>query len=346
MPLELDAVILKMLAKNPADRYQEPAHLLKILSALKSAQQPPLNTHAHLAGLPTIQDEDSLLKCGPRPQEITLDDNSAAELDAPATTPFAALPTLEDDTDLLQMPRASKVVAGRRQPVASPRHELRRQGLAVTWAQPAMHLTITIAGARQDMAVFAGPRVVFGRTRQGNLRLPLRVYPIAQNESANYRISSEHGEFQWNGRQWSVIDRGSSNGTRLNGQRLDPHVAQPLNNDGELNVADVVRLQLQHQFLDDGAWILDGRHLSHAAQPALTIRRVGNRPELSYAAMMLALPVLFPGTADNRIGIIWWVDNSFWWRVGDTLEAIAPGACVTAMNCELRFAELTPDLFR
>lgn len=36
----------------------------------------------------------------------------------------------------------------------------------------------------------------------------------------DHRASRHHGDFRWNGRQWEVVDRGSTNGTYVNGMRV------------------------------------------------------------------------------------------------------------------------------
>lgn len=55
---------------------------------------------------------------------------------------------------------------------------------------------------------FDGPRVVIGRGSSCDLRIP------------DASVSGRHASIRANGAQWTVVDEGSTNGTRLNGEKL------------------------------------------------------------------------------------------------------------------------------
>lgn len=55
---------------------------------------------------------------------------------------------------------------------------------------------------------FDGPRVVIGRGSSCELRIP------------DASVSGRHASIRANGAHWSVVDEGSTNGTRLNGEKL------------------------------------------------------------------------------------------------------------------------------
>lgn len=55
---------------------------------------------------------------------------------------------------------------------------------------------------------FDGPRVVIGRGASCDLRVP------------DASVSSRHASIRANGAQWVVVDEGSTNGTKLNGEKL------------------------------------------------------------------------------------------------------------------------------
>jgi pSer/pThr/pTyr-binding forkhead associated (FHA) protein len=55
---------------------------------------------------------------------------------------------------------------------------------------------------------FDGPRVAIGRGSACDLRLP------------DASVSGRHASIRANGAQWTVVDEGSTNGTRLNGERI------------------------------------------------------------------------------------------------------------------------------
>ncbi len=58
--------------------------------------------------------------------------------------------------------------------------------------------------------------------------------------------SSRHAELRWTDGRWVLVDTGSRNGTRVNGQRLEPGVPRPLRARDRLVFGDV----------DSGEWVL------------------------------------------------------------------------------------------
>jgi len=64
--------------------------------------------------------------------------------------------------------------------------------------------------------VFDGPRVVIGRGSACDLRVP------------DTSISGRHASIRAHGAQWVVVDEGSTNGTRLNGEKLATQSPRPL----------------------------------------------------------------------------------------------------------------------
>jgi len=63
---------------------------------------------------------------------------------------------------------------------------------------------------------FDGPRVVIGRGSACDLRVP------------DASVSGRHASIRTNGAQWLVVDEGSTNGTRLNGEKLAAQAPRPL----------------------------------------------------------------------------------------------------------------------
>ena len=58
---------------------------------------------------------------------------------------------------------------------------------------------------------FDGPRVVIGRGSACDLQIP------------DASVSGRHASIRANGAQWALVDEGSTNGTRLNGEKLGTH---------------------------------------------------------------------------------------------------------------------------
>lgn len=63
---------------------------------------------------------------------------------------------------------------------------------------------------------FVQPALTVGRSSECDITL------------ADHRASRHHADVRWNGRQWEVVDRGSTNGTYVNGVQVrQPHELQP-----------------------------------------------------------------------------------------------------------------------
>ena len=77
-----------------------------------------------------------------------------------------------------------------------------------------------VAGARRGQEfMFSGPRVRIGRSRDNDLILPERDAPLSSSHHAEVLLDSAG--------TWSVIDLGSSNGTRVNDVAVQRHALEP-----------------------------------------------------------------------------------------------------------------------
>ena len=56
-----------------------------------------------------------------------------------------------------------------------------------------------------------GAHLTIGRTAKSKIYI------------ADDSISERHAQLEWNGTAWLLKDAGSSNGTKINGNSLDPH---------------------------------------------------------------------------------------------------------------------------
>jgi hypothetical protein len=64
------------------------------------------------------------------------------------------------------------------------------------------------AGYSYPLDPFKQPVFTVGRSSECDIALP------------DQRASRHHGDFRWNGRHWEVVDRGSTNGTYVNGMQV------------------------------------------------------------------------------------------------------------------------------
>jgi S1-C subfamily serine protease len=77
-----------------------------------------------------------------------------------------------------------------------------------------------VAGARRGQEFsFSGPRIRIGRSRDNDLILPERDSPASSGHHAEALLDSTG--------TWSVVDLGSSNGTRVNNLAVERHTLKP-----------------------------------------------------------------------------------------------------------------------
>ena len=84
-----------------------------------------------------------------------------------------------------------------------------------------IRLAVSYREARFQQAV-----VTIGRSTPGQGNAP--HVDLSQDES----VSRQHAEIRWTAAGYTVVDLGSTNGTRLNGRKLEPNTPAPLS-DGD-----------------------------------------------------------------------------------------------------------------
>jgi hypothetical protein len=93
-------------------------------------------------------------------------------------------------------------------------------------AAPASRQSWQIVTKRGEAHPLRAPRVTVGRGRDNHIRL--------QSE----KVSRQHAIFRYRDSAWEIIDQGSTNGTFLNKQRLQPEQAYALQNGDEIRFGD------------------------------------------------------------------------------------------------------------
>lgn len=98
-----------------------------------------------------------------------------------------------------------------------------------------LQLTIQPAGGGAPSLVrFEQPQVKLGRGSRCEIRLPFQI------------VSSHHLTFLNEKGGYKVIDVGSTNGTYLNGVRLEPNVPTPISSGNELRIVDLtIRIEIE-----------------------------------------------------------------------------------------------------
>ncbi len=158
--------------------------------------------------------------------------------------------------------------------------------------------------------LFARPSIVMGKLREAPVDLCLRYYPVATHKDALQRISRQHVCLRYDAieNRCVVDDKGSPNGTMLDGITVKPGQSVPLENDGEniLVVANVAVLRLRCvPNRSDPQPALDGAPPSTGSSScgiehghgfdAVIIGRPENRPEMSYVQVFRQVTIGGPG---------------------------------------------------
>jgi pSer/pThr/pTyr-binding forkhead associated (FHA) protein len=78
-----------------------------------------------------------------------------------------------------------------------------------------LRVDVRLGTSRREMR-FSSPVVTIGRADAGQPQRP--DIDLSSDES----VSRQHAEIRWTGDRVSIVDRGSTNGTWLNGERLSP----------------------------------------------------------------------------------------------------------------------------
>jgi hypothetical protein len=100
-------------------------------------------------------------------------------------------------------------------------------------------LTIDIhAGREQERIVIEGERATVGRPD------PAREHYPAIDLRSDDAVSRRHAEFRRGAHGWLLVDLGSTNGTRLNGDWLEPHEETPVRDGDQVELGAVTTLRV------------------------------------------------------------------------------------------------------
>lgn len=228
VPVELAAVVDKMMAKKPADRYQTMAEVVEALASF-SRRQPVefdfpkiLTWRAKLARrrfAGNLRTGDSS-RGGPRSSSNL----SKHSLQSASTK---RLPQATADTAVSPVSRETSDAVSLVAPFDGSRDDasLSRPELTATVPQQGP-LLVSLDGGQP--VPLQGNRVVIGRDQECDIAISSGL------------VSGRHCELQFNGSAWRVVDLGSKNGTQVNGAPVSDQVLKP---------GDRLSLSCQHHFL-------------------------------------------------------------------------------------------------
>lgn len=93
---------------------------------------------------------------------------------------------------------------------------------------PGFRLVVEAGPSLGTAFALAPPEVIVGRN------------PDADVSLADPTVSWQHARLTSHGPAWMVTDLASTNGTRVNGERIEPNRATPIDPGAELRFGDVV----------------------------------------------------------------------------------------------------------
>ena len=227
VPAELAAVVDKMMAKNPADRYQTMADVVQALAAFSRRQPVEFNfskiltwraklARRRFAG--NLRTGDSS-RTGPRSSP-----NLAKQRLQSAST--KRLPQASGDTAVSPASREKSDAVSLVAPFDGSQEDasLSRPDLTETARQEGPLLVALDGGPPVPLQ---GTRIVIGRDHDCDLTV------------ASGSVSGKHCELQFDGSSWRVVDLGSKNGTQVNGAPISDQILKP---------GDRLSLASQHHF--------------------------------------------------------------------------------------------------
>lgn len=119
---------------------------------------------------------------------------------------------------------------------------------------------------------FDGPRIVVGRGSSCDLRIP------------DTSVSSRHASIRANGAQWAIVDEGSTNGTRLNGEKLGSHAPRAIKS------GDVIALGRIEVSVRVGAAPASNANATRELALAMVARAIGDEGAVAAAIVVRAGP--------------------------------------------------------
>jgi len=102
-------------------------------------------------------------------------------------------------------------------------------------------ITLRFVDSDKIIHLSGRPEYSLGRTAEGQPILP--DVDLSENEAYSQGVSRLHASIKINTQRVSIMDLGSSNGTRVNGQKIVPHVDYPIKH-GDVIALGKLRFQL------------------------------------------------------------------------------------------------------
>lgn len=99
---------------------------------------------------------------------------------------------------------------------------------------PTFHLLIKGADQAIPVTLMAGQQLVLGRTQPDDFPKP--SLDLSLYNAIEHGVSRQHASILRDGQTLTLVDLGSTNGTYLNGQPLDPHEPRPLRDGDDIRL--------------------------------------------------------------------------------------------------------------
>ena len=232
VPLELAAIVDKMMEKKPADRYQTMAEVAEALTAFSRPHPAEFDFPKVLAWRAKLARRRFAgnLRTGDSSRTVPRTSSSILSKQSLRSASTKRLPQATADTAVSPAAREQEVVSlvapfdGSREETSLSRPEMAGVDLPDAAHQQGPLLVSLDGGPSVPLR---GKRIVIGRD------------PDCDVSISSGLVSSRHCELQFDGIAWRVVDLGSKNGTQVNGAPVTDQVLKP---------GDRLSLACQHHF--------------------------------------------------------------------------------------------------
>jgi serine/threonine protein kinase len=217
-----DEVLQRCLAKNPDDRYQSAKAMDEAIQAAWSEARPKQGT-AHTVGTSDVGELYQLAKRALEESNWPRAMSLCSEILSNDSTFPGAVELLAHAHDALH--RQNTTLHGRQAVELAEQARVLKPKPVETAPAPIAVLGLVHGDAPSDTYGMDGREVTFGRGADNMIAIP------------NAEMSRRHCRIYWDGASYVVEDLGSSNGTRVNGEKVQ---TAPLKNGDQIQMGSLV----------------------------------------------------------------------------------------------------------
>jgi serine/threonine-protein kinase len=224
LPIELERIVCKMMAKNPCERYQSMAEVARVLEPLASRAPVEFDFPRVLAARARLAKKRFSAHRGSTHVNDPL--ARTASPDVLASTSTRKLPRGAVDTPVDAEATSPEDVRAVPFADVGSRWLSSAEGPAASRTEAAL---VPLSG--EPPIPLVPPRVIVGRESQCDVVLPYAA------------VSGKHCELRFDGQEWRIVDLQSKNGVQVNGKAVIDQVLRP---GDRVSIARQYHYRVQH----------------------------------------------------------------------------------------------------